>query len=503
MAAARIWWPRRIMGTMISAGSGAHRARLGTMQIRLRFTTRWILIVVLAAGLSLTAWNVLIRPSQIEQAARSALVRAGARVLTERGSGGVFARKESVVAVDLRECREPRRLLTRLPHLRNLRVIALPGESMTMSDFETIDGAKSIERVFLDSPSEEVKELLRNNWGFIVIPTYNSLLYHVNDNGRTFEWVDADLSHRTISPSIRLFLGPMYGFDHGIDRVVVYHTNQRVASLIQCPGIKQLHIVPQAMADARWLAELRGPRSLESFSAYQNVVSDESLRYLSTCPSLRSVEVYHTQITGKGLLQLRQLTAIEELNLAYCQLDDHGLSSIGTYPKLTHLDLDGAKIHDRSLPFIAKQKALERLYLTNTMVSDLDGLTDLVKLHELRISRTPIADLSAVASMPNLETLKASQTKVDDNGCRALAKLKALRRLDLSGTAISDVTLHTISGLHGLQDLDVAKTAITDDGIESLAALQDLQFLELTGTQITEERIEAFQAAHPNLTILK
>ena len=120
--------------------------------------------------------------------------------------------------------------------------------------------------------------------------------------------------------------------------------------------------------------------------------------------------------------------------------------------------------------------AVESLWLSSSLVSELTPLENLKTLEHLELRGCQVRDLAPLAHLP-LESLTLSGNPVSD--AAPLAGLATLRRLDLTGTQVTDV-----GPLAHLQVrwLALGRTPLRDLG--PLAKLSTLESLSLTGTEV-------------------
>ncbi|MEA5463799.1 leucine-rich repeat domain-containing protein [Leptothoe sp. PORK10 BA2] len=134
-----------------------------------------------------------------------------------------------------------------------------------------------------------------------------------------------------------------------------------------------------------------------------------------------------------------------------------------------------------------------KLYLSQTQVSDVSALSALSQLNYLSLSQTQVSDVSALSALSQLNELDLSQTQVSD--VSALSALSQLNELDLSQTQVSDVS--ALSALSQLNYLYLSQTQVSD--VSALSALSQLNNLDLRQTQVSD--VSALKRLK-NLTII-
>ncbi len=132
------------------------------------------------------------------------------------------------------------------------------------------------------------------------------------------------------------------------------------------------------------------------------------------------------------LAPLGELKALKRLNLAGTGVSELGpLSALGS---LRWLSLQGSPVHDVSA--LQGLRTLRTLDLRDTPVRDLRALRQLDRLEELLLSDTPVSDLRPLAQLENLRSLWLARTQVEN--LRPLSTLADLREIDLRGVPARD-----------------------------------------------------------------
>ena len=127
-------------------------------------------------------------------------------------------------------------------------------------------------------------------------------------------------------------------------------------------------------------------------------------------------------------------------------------SSLAKLPRLEWIDFgDNASIS--TLPSVKGLKALRRLEIVGTGISDISGLSELTQLTNLNLNRNLITDVSPLAGLKKLKYLELANNIISN--VSPLAELTNLEELNLRDNAISD-----FSPLDGLPE----KTIIRMEG---------------------------------------
>jgi hypothetical protein len=185
------------------------------------------------------------------------------------------------------------------------------------------------------------------------------------------------------------------------------------------------------------------------------------------------------------LSPLEQLApdSLDVLNIPPIGLQGRGLRYVGHLKGLRWLDFFGVDIADldRRMAHIAGIRGLERLRVVQELNDD--GLRAVLRLKSLRqldlwgtsFTGDGMRALRDIARLESL-TIKGAQDERD------LAQLRGLQRLrHLKIREISDVGLAEVGGLANLEFLEVDGHKVTDKGLECLAHLSKLKSLVVTG----------------------
>lgn len=304
---------------------------------------------------------------------------------------------------------------------------------------------------------------------------------------------------------------------------------------------------------------LSGLQGLLYVSMRTSEQSDESLRFLSTCPNIQVVDFQ--SCSGLSGAWLHYLAPLKGLKRIYCissaKMDVSGLAVI---PKnaLLSITLRDSATSDADLPVIAQFKQLEFLGLRKTRVTDagIAQLADMPNLVALDVSENPISaealkplaklrleelgfglnaaavsDAAELLGMvfPRLSKFTFGPGSVSQSHLTAVAKTwPKLTRLDFptftqfdadafSGISSSLATLEEVflyqtklADVH-LADLALCKKlrvlnlelcpAITDAALTHLAAMKALKTLHVAQTKLTPAALATFKKQRPDVTV--
>lgn len=148
------------------------------------------------------------------------------------------------------------------------------------------------------------------------------------------------------------------------------------------------------------------------------------------------------------------------------------------------LDLNDAAFHalDRIPSEITELRALRRLGLDKTQVSDVSPIAALSELRGLWLDRTQVADISPIASLSELKNLSLIRTKVSN--LTPLISLLNLQGLHLDWTKIDSI--EPLGELTAIRALFIRQTRVND--IAPVATNKALATMRLDHTPVIDLR---------------
>ncbi|SIN81955.1 hypothetical protein SAMN05444166_1082 [Singulisphaera sp. GP187] len=138
---------------------------------------------------------------------------------------------------------------------------------------------------------------------------------------------------------------------------------------------------------------------------------------------------------------------------------------------------------DDVLAHLAQMNAIKSLHLVGIRITDkgFDTINRIQCLEELVIARSPWvsnADIARIETLNHLKSISIENSKVTDAGLASLAKLKNLEYLNIQNTGATDAGLVYLKGLTKLKEMWVEGTRITEDGkAEFNAAMPNLKVI--------------------------
>lgn len=176
-----------------------------------------------------------------------------------------------------------------------------------------------------------------------------------------------------------------------------------------------------------------------------------------------------------------------------------------------------AQIADTTRESMHRLVEQESFHFKDSPVGDLSGLSEFVRLRDLRFSGTTITEVVPTENLKMLKSLQASSSPIQN--VRFLGLLGELEDLDISNTPIED--LSPVWTLQKLKNLNCAGTQIRRlDAIEKLESLEQLdcsntnvskltpldylklKSLKCYNTRVSNRSIENFIASHPKCKVV-
>jgi len=146
----------------------------------------------------------------------------------------------------------------------------------------------------------------------------------------------------------------------------------------------------------------------------------------------------------------------------------------------TEVDLSGFEIQEIPEELLRLATTLKSLNLSDTDISDIKALSNLIKLEKLILYETNITAIEPLSGLTKLKILDLQGAEITN--IRALANLTNLEWLGLSDANVSDVS--PLAHLTNLEWLGLSDTDISD--ISPLANLTNLEALDLLGCPLVK-----------------
>ncbi|XP_025094695.1 uncharacterized protein LOC112564233 isoform X2 [Pomacea canaliculata] len=245
------------------------------------------------------------------------------------------------------------------------------------------------------------------------------------------------------------------------------------------------------------------------------LITEQGLKPLTNLKKLRYLNVSSCrQLTNSCLPIIAEFSKLNTLNLEDTGVTDSGMAEyLATKPPLQHLNLNRTSVTQAIIPHLKALEGLRSLYLEQTNVSSLQGISDL-QLETLDVAHTDISTdtLVELMRMPNLTQLSIANTEFVDGdlALEFLAGLKLtalnlpnrhtttskglafitgfqLHSLDLTNYInVGDEGMQHVGKITSLKKLLLSNTKVTDEGMMHLKGLTKLEVLYLDRTQVSD-----------------
>ena len=139
---------------------------------------------------------------------------------------------------------------------------------------------------------------------------------------------------------------------------------------------------------------------------------------------------------------------------------------------------------------------LQKLLLSETLITDLSPISQLSRLTVLRCAQSPVSNLSPLVKLKKLTYLDIANTPVED--IDPLAQLSELETLICSGTQIKNLKALTVS--YKLKELDCSNTRI--NSLKPLKDLTALASLTCYNTRLKSAKVADFKGEHGQVQVV-
>jgi Leucine-rich repeat (LRR) protein len=292
-----------------------------------------------------------------------------------------------------------------------------------------------------------------------------------------------------------------------------------VAMLAPCTSLRKLNLWDSAVTDLEGIERLV---ALESLNVASTSVCDWSFLQRQDVPRLQLLHLpahiphdflhgaachaarllVHLDLRGCRLFvvpDLRHCVALRELLLDINDLTSDGIRTLADLPVLERLGLSNAVVTD--VHALAGCPALRQLNLSYAgVLRDVSGLECIITLEKLNLAFCrSLTSVSNLRHSKALRELVLRETNVDDAGIDGLGSISTLTTLSLRGCArITDVS--SLKQSAALDTLNLSNTKITAAGIKGLERIPTLQRLRVDSCK----RLDSLDSLRscPALTLL-
>jgi internalin A len=178
-----------------------------------------------------------------------------------------------------------------------------------------------------------------------------------------------------------------------------------------------------------------------------DTVSDEGLRILVTFPALEMVDLSScSNLTEAGFRELAKSRTIRTLVLPQ-RMTDEGMKQLAGLASLQRIYLSNTEVSDQGIAALKDHASLEELFLsrsvTNACIPALAAMPALRNL-ELRTDKITAEGLGGLNASRSLRALNLNRLNVDESGIKALGKLTQLEQLSIYNPGLSPAQVETL-----------------------------------------------------------
>ncbi len=248
--------------------------------------------------------------------------------------------------------------------------------------------------------------------------------------------------------------------------------------------------------------------AITEFNFPSNALSSSDLALM---PYIQVLTVENS--SADGWESLSALTDLTQLTMNKCSLSANAIQAIGTLPKLEKLVLTNSNLSN--IDGLANLKTVTHLDLSNNTVRNLGALSGFTNLTYLDLSHNALEDISSLSALTRLEHLDISfnsltsvatltactsllDLNIQNNAIAALTGLEGmtkLTKLNASYNAITDII--PLGTCIAITELDISNNQLTK--IHTVTSMKGLQFLNFSRNAVTT--IPAFASTSPLVTI--
>ena len=263
-------------------------------------------------------------------------------------------------------------------------------------------------------------------------------------------------------------ISDLTGLEHATRLERIEFRRNSISDLSPLAGLIRLNNIKlrgNRITDVSPLAELT---NVDWLGLEENAITDLS-------PLRDLIKLNGIGISGNPVSDLSPLASLVSLEgVAAWSTPVSDFSALSRLPRLRWIEFG----NDRSvtkIPSLKGLRALRRLEIRGTTISDLSPLAELTQLQWLELVDNLISDVSPLVTLKNLETLNLDANLISDPS--VLAQLTDLEVLYLENNVISDVS--SLAGFKNLDRLDLRNNAISD--FSPLDGLPEKTFVRMEG----------------------
>lgn len=175
------------------------------------------------------------------------------------------------------------------------------------------------------------------------------------------------------------------------------------------------------------------------------------------------------------------------------------------YPVIVEVTMSGAKIGNDNLAKLPQLPDLKVLNLEESQVTSdgLDAILPLKSIKTLSLRDTPVTDITPLAELPHLEELNLNFSRCRGEHLSSASELKHVTVLLAGYLEVTDAEVVELAECSQLEELSIAASHLGEHGLQPLTALQNLKTLVLSDARYDAADLKAFEAARPEVQIIR
>ena len=279
---------------------------------------------------------------------------------------------------------------------------------------------------------------------------------------------EADLARLTRIDADERGISDLTGLEHATKLERIEFRHNAISDLSPLKDLTRLNNIKlrgNRITDVSPLADLT---NVDWLGLEENAITDLS-------PLRDLIKLNGIGISGNPISDVSPLASLVSLEgVAAWSTPISDFSPLSRLPRLRWIEFG----NDRSvtkIPALKGLRALRRLEIRGTSISDLSSLAEFTQLQWLELVDNLISDVSPLVKLKNLETLNLDANLISDPS--ALAQLTDLEVLYLENNVISDAS--SLSVFKNLDRLDLRNNAISD--FSPLDGLPEKTFVRMEG----------------------
>ncbi|KAB8038660.1 leucine-rich repeat protein [Silvanigrella paludirubra] len=260
-----------------------------------------------------------------------------------------------------------------------------------------------------------------------------------------------------------------------------------LANLSNLLNLKELEFIDTKINEI--VSESFNGLNLERITFKNNdigVISESSFNNLN---NLKEINISGNRNLRLAQNSFKNLINIEKISITNSNLDNILDDVFGNLPKLKNLNLEGnniKKIHKDAFIYIY---SLDKLYLSNNSISDLEFISQNLKISKLNLSKNNIEIINYSIYIKNIEFLDLSFNKIKELDHYSFYYLNTLKYLNLNNNPITRISERAFYLLPNLEVLSIKDSLMNElnHSVLSSQNLPKLMILDLNNQLFTKK----------------